>query len=1107
MVEDSSWGSSWEGEILNTSSSSSSSTSSLGQALAEILSSRPRRIKAAVAELGPSPSKSSSGALLDESLCFVWRLVEDSARRNEPLDHLLVPLVERFHNQECRKQVFILIRWLCRNELLLQVILINLAALISSKSDHFTAFAWCIFVRNLVEMSSSRLFEEDQKGLHITVLRVLCRSIPNLLVVAQEGSILTEGFELPTRLAVAAADCIIVLTESLAIAESQPNKTSTMGPLPNRKGKMELIKFVSHSDCEGNIQDIAMDFSDGTRSEYLLWSCLNELIILVEKLETWSKKSLALREKGLKQVRKWLVQLREHYSLTRDEAGGESLKNGALLLSSCWRHYGRLLRLRQLKSPENPLQMLDEYLSALEFYAQHDTEGNPVKVQSSLETKKFFSNCIALLWGRLPVEERKSATSEIGIKIVTSMLSQLKSSDEDLVEMSVIILREIIFGSSSLFGGYNAEAHQFQDIFLLLLNLLNERDSTSKAVVLLVAEFCNLSKDESSIREVLKLLESGSHSQKRNAIDILVEIFRGQSDAKEKISSALWQQVASHLLECFEDEELVDYVKDSNLLPYIDPGCLLPQLIRQAYSGNVKLSSSSVSALTSVLSQHNDNFSVIDILLDSLSDLNKSYDSSLESGTLGQHLDNRSLPSSTGLKLDVDRVLKLTEGWIGNVKHFDNFIYMLMDKIFSEPSNPVLFRFMSYSSVRLLEAEDLVLHRILLQMLAQESDKKMVPHEMAESFVSNEAIKPEACLFSRLCPLLMIRLLPLKVFDNLGSLELYGVFSEEKTWKDDSVMTIHNNIADLVIIRAFSLSEFGDVRKVAAELCGRLHPQFLIPTLAYHMKSACQSRNALKLKACLFALCNSLVVRGVETAAHPLIAQIVKIIQSVLTRPPFDSDEVPKVKHGCIDCMALIFCAEIQSTNPESSAADADHTSVLTKAIQMLASESSTYHDLRSSQILRLCMASALVSAFQKVDKSSQAVLAQRTLPIISASIQAIADSDIRVACIQVLYSAVYHLKFSILPYSVDLLKLSVKVLKKGSDKERIAAAKLLASLMGSDDEIIERLSPGLVEAKSVLAGISMADSSSGELRQLSEKLLSCLASPLESLILEACKR
>ena len=50
-------------------------------------------------------------------------------------------------------------------------------------------------------------------------------------------------------------------------------------------------------------------------------------------------------------------------------------------------------------------------------------------------------------------------------------------------------------------------------------------------------------------------------------------------------------------------------------------------------------------------------------------------------------------------------------------------------------------------------------------------------------------------------------------------------------------------------------------------------------------------------------------------------------------------------------------------------------------------------------------------------------------------TMQVIKDSEVRVACVQVLFSAVYHLKSMILPYSSELLKLSLKSLEGNSEK------------------------------------------------------------------------
>lgn len=56
-----------------------------------------------------------------------------------------------------------------------------------------------------------------------------------------------------------------------------------------------------------------------------------------------------------------------------------------------------------------------------------------------------------------------------------------------------------------------------------------------------------------------------------------------------------------------------------------------------------------------------------------------------------------------------------------------------------------------------------------------------------------------------------------------------------------------------------------------------------------------------------------------------------------------------------------------------------------------------------------------------------------KRIPIII--MQVMQDAEIRAACIQVLFSAVYHLKSAVLPFSSDLLKLSLKYLEERTEK------------------------------------------------------------------------
>uniref|UniRef100_A0A2N9IYK2 Carrier domain-containing protein n=1 Tax=Fagus sylvatica TaxID=28930 RepID=A0A2N9IYK2_FAGSY len=406
----------------------------------------------------------------------------------------------------------------------------------------------------------------------------------------------------------------------------------------------------------------------------------------------------------------------------------------------------------------------------------------------------------------------------------------------------------------------------------------------------------------------------------------------------------------------------------------------------------------------------------------------------------------------------------------------------------------------------------------------------------------------------------------------------------------------HDSVAAFLLNRALNKFEFEDVRKLAAELCGRIHPQVLFPILCSELEHAAASQDILKIKTCLFSVCTALVIRG-RDSVMPVMLKIRKTLETVLLWPSLNGDEVSKAQHGCIDCLALMICAELQA--PESFASTSEKSSVLGKKGDAASRNSILNYvihkfvynenkDVSTSKLgnencaleapvhlsFRLCMANVLISACQKITDSHKKPFAQKALPCLIRSVEVIMQSDIRAACIQVLFSAVYHLKAAVLPYSSDLLKLSLKALRKESEKgvaysptvpieephgslgsccgtaslnpcpseiglessnatqgscygtaslnpcsseiglessnatqheppskisfgnditgkklERMAGAKLVASLMASDDMILGSISGALLEARSVLSSISVTDPSL-ELREINKPIL-----------------
>ncbi|KAL6987105.1 hypothetical protein U1Q18_012862 [Sarracenia purpurea var. burkii] len=400
----------------------------------------------------------------------------------------------------------------------------------------------------------------------------------------------------------------------------------------------------------------------------------------------------------------------------------------------------------------------------------------------------------------------------------------------------------------------------------------------------------------------------------------------------------------------------------------------------------------------------------------------------------------------------------------------------------NEPSNAILVKFLSYISEHLADSADVVLNRLLLHSRKQ-----------------NE-------------------LLPLRVFNNLNSSLMYGKLQ----YQDTGYIDIDDDdcIAGILLKRAFNKFEFDDVRKLAAELCGRIHPQVLFPIIASQLEHAANAYDVMKLKACLFSVCTSLVVRGRDSILHPSVLKIRNTIEIVLLWPSLDRDEVSKAQHGCIDCLALMICTELQepesfrdlsSTKKSLTGMDCSpdatvRNSIVCYVIDQLTRDkyrivcSSTMandgmHEASLSLSFRLCMANVLISACQKISDPGKKPFAQKILPHLIQSIWVVTQSEIRAACVEVFFSAVYHLKSFILPYASDLLKISLKTLREGSEKEKLAGAKLMASLMASEEKVVESIAGGLLEARTLLSGISSSDPSH-KVRQVCKQLLACLTSP-----------
>ncbi|KAI3471584.1 hypothetical protein Pfo_028234 [Paulownia fortunei] len=1073
-----------EHQLIGVASGSDSGpmvSATVGRVMTTLLNAKPKKLQDAISRLHTPPKIAPSLVQitkqqtqkhahmfnifsLEQSLWFLHKYIAEAAEKGEPLDQVLVPIIQHWLTMRESKQgnqVLILLNWLFQDEILFQAIVRNLAAIIS---------------RRMIAMWLLGAISEKYDA----ILKICCSC---------------EGFELPTRLAVAAADFILSLTVALTkkdLASTQKQKSSSF----NAKNQPLNLLPTTANDRDKKMRK-ASEVPSSLELNLLLWNNLNELITLVKKLTAWSRKSRSLHAKGLERVFKWLQEMKQHYGCFQDEAGlidtecfkyfslateSQMLKTGSLLLSSCWKHYGMLLRLEDHNFSQQHKKLLDQYLSGIQFYADNQVEEPSMSKNSKSETVIFFLNCLLLLLGRLDNQQFGNAITEFGSQISQVLMSQLRCADEEVIDGAISIFKAVIFRTNHTLSKRSiGDIRQMDASLPILLNLLDERDAAAKAIVKLLAEYCSICSDSKCLNEVLKRIDSKNVSQRRNAVDVVADLIHISSGSVNALSQAAWQDVANHLLECLGDEDQIIQNQAANSIPMIG-----------YYSTCESVQISASNALIALLVNHKQKPEILCMLLDSLSKLSQNPDSGAPTGR------------KQGSTLDADRLLKLLSEWAKHVEDWHVMVGPLIDKMLAEPSNAVIVRFLSHISEYLAEAVDLVFNRLIVNMREQKEIDECFSKWKGRKDSNSEDMKHEHCLFSRLCPLLVIRLLPLRVFDDLNSPLVYGEFPRNSDLHEDGHFSIEGTecIAALMINRALSKSEFEDVRKLAAELCGRIHPKVLIQILSSQLESAANAKDLLKIKVCLFSFCTSLMVRGNNAYRHPDLSRIRKTIQKVLSWTSVDRDEISKAQLGCMDCLALMLCTELQA--PESAKDMAISSgSVLAYVInQLTGDEEDIFLEFDGGGMaeatvrlsFRLCMANVLISACQKISDTGKKSFVRKILPCVIRSVGGLVEPEIRAACIQVLFTVAYHLKSSIFPYSNDLLSVALKSLREGSQKEKLAGAKLLMCLMASEEEVVESISPGLLEARTLLQNLTSTDPSP-DVRQMCQQILVCFTS------------
>ncbi|CAM6037629.1 unnamed protein product [Sphagnum compactum] len=1061
----------------------------LGRVLATIFAAECREVEKNLASDSARTKQGSVGRAVTSLL----QHVDKGLQSGSSLDEIHVPLLEhavKSKDHGNRRKVVALMQWLLKASEFRKSLGDSLAAIIgASQWDNRVKLGWCVVVRELVELGSL-LYDVSpaSAGIYCLIIIFMISSSYSALV-KEEGK-----QRAPTRLTIAAADCSIVITRHLATGPSsqfnltgkpkelkveiQPQKKVLITPASSRS-------LDSRSARDGSVpQAVSKDYG-----EQMLWDILDDVILLVTELHEWNRRGRLLHAQGLQQVQKRLQVLAKFRDSLQSQ-GEADMAVGVAVMAACWRHYSGLILLEDYTLSSHPQSAIEHWLGALQHWTQEAQESALTDSRRADEMRGYALTCLALVIGRLEPQRLETILEAFEGHLFQALLDQVRGGDNEIVDLAVAVLRALLFRPPPATLKANVTgpniSSRMEEVVPMLMDMLDSRDSAARAGVLLVADFFALNPESSELEKLFARLDSNETVQRRNALDVLAELLSISTKNTDTIDSTLSHTIANHLFSRLGDEELMNRVEASSLFAKLDPAFTLATLVRLVYSADIRLRSAATLAVEAVLNGHANQCHTVFVLLDCLRDL-------VEEKSRGPQIVDKGKEAATkaGASLDLDRVLRVIPAWASRVQNWESLIRPLLHKMFAEASNPIIPRFLSHISSHLSDKPHLVFPLICQHMQEQPMLTREVIHKLSKD---EDALG--RMLFQRLSPMLALRILSLQAFDQLDFLDLYG------NLRDNNNAERGPCIATLLLERMCDCYEFDDVRKVASELTGRLLPTVMLPLMTAQLEEATTTRDTRRAKACLFTICTSLMIRGRDTLDHPLMKHVQQLLSTILLWPG-GSSEIVKAQHGCIDCYAAMICLEFQTNGTITQSPQPQASKGKAKIIEEIPEGQLHIHASQEGEgqateqapmVFRVCMANVLISAAQKISSSSRPMFAKMIMPPLLNYLEVGTETQIRGACLQVLFTAVYHLKGpAILPFANDLLSLSVATIQGyHPPEERMGSAKLLASLLAADEEIVKEIAPNLVNAQMAIAAVANMDASS-ELRALCEQLLSCM--------------
>ncbi len=182
------------------------------------------------------------------------------------------------------------------------------------------------------------------------------------------------------------------------------------------------------------------------------------------------------------------------------------------------------------------------------------------------------------------------------------------------------------------------------------------------------------------------------------------------------------------------------------------------------------------------------------------------------------------------------------------------------------------------------------------------------------SLKSSETSANADDVFERLAPLLLLRTLPLEAWD------------DDHLFSVDESPSVPDVLLDIALAGA---DEHDEVRRVAAELHGRAHPDASSESRGIRLAEAVVDGRLGRARACMFSLCSSLAFRGIDACPSHSSTASPAATRAICARVLGDlglddSDQAMKTRMGATETLASLVRAELEDADVDRPDDDTD---------------------------------------------------------------------------------------------------------------------------------------------------------------------------------------